>query len=307
MSTIKALYATLKQIVKDDTKTYAKSPRKFTAKDWKNVLAQTKNDINVKRIGVLAAGIAYFATLAVFPAIAATVAIFSFVVSKSQLNMVFESIEMYLPADIAQLISTQLMAALESPSSGIIIIIIGIFISLFSLSGAVSNVIKAINTIYETDETRKFIKLRLTSLAFIIGAGIIALAAVGLLVLNDNYLESIGIPGFIAGFIIVVRWVFIAALVSLGLSLFYRYAPNRRNPQWRWVTWGSAIAAVIWLLGTSLFFLYARYFAHFSQSYSVFAGIIVLMIWFNLTSFALLIGGEINFRLEKQTRAVTQK
>jgi len=91
----------------------------------------------------------------------------------------------------------------------------------------------------------------------------------------------------------------------VSLSVFYRYAPDRGNPHWQWVTWGSCIATAIWLVGTTLFFIYARYFAHFTDSYSIFAGIIVLMTWLNLTAFAILIGAEINFRLENQTRART--
>ena len=305
MLNIKKLYVRTQTILADETKSFARTPRKFAAKDWKSALKETKNAIKSKRIGILAAGIAYFATLATFPAIAAIVAILSFAISEENLHKAFEVIETYLPSDIGNLISTQLEAALANPSSGIFIIVFGILISLFSLSGAVSNIISAANAIYETDETRKFVKLRLTSLFFIIAGGIIAIIVVGLLILSESFLVSLGVPEFIATGVIIIRWVFIAALVAYSLAIFYRYAPDRKNPHWQWVTWGSSIATVIWLLGTTLFFIYARYFAHFTDSYSVFAGIIVLMTWLNLTAFAILIGAEINFRLENQTRART--
>jgi len=295
----------MKRILADDTKTFARTPRKFAMKDWKTALKETKTAIKSKRIGILAAGVAYFSTLAVFPAIAATVAILSFALDEKQVHEVFMYIETYLPTDIAQLISTQLEAALDNPSSGVFIIIVGILVSLFSLSGAVSNIISATNAIYETTEDRKFVELRFTSIVLIISGGLIAAAVVGLLVLNSSFLESLGVPSFVATAIIIVRWVFIAGLVAVALAAFYRYAPDRKNPHWQWVTWGSCIATVIWLLGTTLFFIYARYFAHFTDSYSVFAGIIVLMTWLNLTAFAILIGAEINFRLENQTRART--
>jgi len=260
-----------------------------------------------KRIGILSAGVAYFSTLAVFPAIAASIAILSFALDNEDLEGAFTSIETYLPTDIGNLVSTQLEAALANPSSGIFIIIFGILIALFSISGAVTNIISATNAIYETEETRKFVRLRLTSIVFIVLTGVVGLAVLGLLILNESFLVSIGIPGFIAMAIIVLRWVVIALLVAVVLSVFYKYAPNRGNPHWQWVTWGSCIATTIWLIGTTLFFIYARYFAHFTESYSVFAGIIVLMTWLNLTAIVVLIGAQINYGLENQTRARTTK
>jgi len=305
MSKIKKIYENMRVIIADERKSFARTPRKFALKDWKNALREAGKALKVKRIGILGAGVAYFATLSVFPAIAAGVAILSFAVSEKNIHIVFESIEKYLPTDIGRLISVQLDAALQNPSSGVFIIIVGILISLFSLSGAVSNIISAVNAIYETSETRKFVKLRLTSLTFIAIGAALAVLVTGLLILNDSFLVSIGVPQFVATLIIIVRWLVIAALVAVSLSAFYRYAPDRGNPHWQWVTWGSCIATAIWLVGTTLFFIYARYFAHFTDSYSVFAGIIVLMIWLNLTAFAILIGAEINFRLENQTRART--
>jgi membrane protein len=167
------------------------------------------------------------------------------------------------------------------------------------------NIIKAVNAIYETEETRKFIKLRLLSAGFILMAGVVVVIVVGLLMISDTTLSSLGLPLWLAWTILILRWVVIAFLVTVGLAMFYRYAPDRKNPHWQWVTWGSLIATVIWLGGTTLFFIYARFFAHYTESYSVFAGIIVLMIWLNLTAFATLLGAAINDRLEHQTRAKT--
>ncbi len=307
LSKVKKFYSNIQTALSDTSRTFARTPRKFALKDWKAALLEAKNAIKSKRIGILAAGIAYFLTFAVFPAIAAAVAILSFVISKSQLQDAAQTLEDFLPSDIANLISSQLETALNNPSSGVLIVIVGILIALFSLSGAMQNIIAAVNAIYETDETRKFVKLRLVSVGFILAAGLITVIVIALLVLNEPFLKDIGIPGFVATFIIVARWFVIATLVAFGLAVFYRYAPSRSNPHWQWVTWGSCIATIIWLLGTTLFFVYARYFAHYTESYSVFAGIIVLMTWLNLTAFATLLGAEINFRLENQTRAKTTK
>jgi membrane protein len=159
--------------------------------------------------------------------------------------------------------------------------------------------------VYETHETRKFLQLRLISTAFVALGAVLGVCIVSLLIINDSFLLYLGLPAWLVSVILALRWVVIAAFATLSLAVFYRYAPDRKNPHWQWVTWGSLIATILWLIGTTLFFLYARYFAHYTESYSVFAGIIVLMIWLNLTAFSILLGAEINFRLENQTRAKT--
>lgn len=305
MFKLKKLTRKVKTILADETLSFARTPRKFAPKDWKNALLETKNAFRSKNITILAAGIAYFLTFAVFPSIAALVAILSFAISKPQLTSIAASFEDYLPGDITFLISTQLKAAFEHPSSSAIIIIFGIAIALFSVSRAITTIVKATNIIYEVDETRRFISLRLIVTAFVGIVLVLTVVVVGLLVLNESFLLSLGMPAWVAWMILIVRWVVIAGLVTVGLAAFYRYAPNRKNPHWQWVTWGSLIATVLWLVGTTLFFIYARYLAHYTESYSVFAGIIVLMIWLNLTAFVVLLGAAINFRLENQTRAKT--
>lgn len=305
MGTLKTIKDKVKVIWADGSQSFARSPRNFKVKDWKNAFVETKNAFNSKTIGILAAGIAYFLTFAVFPAIAAFVATLSFFISESDLTSAAHSLESFLPTDIANLIFSQLESALNNPSSSIFVIVGGILIALISLSGAMNNIIKATNAIYEADETRKFIALRLLSAGFIVATGVVTVIVVGLLVLNESMLLSVGIPGWLTWSILIVRWLVIAALVTIGLSIFYRYAPDRKNPHWQWVTWGSLIATIVWLLATTVFFIYARYFAHYTESYSVFAGIIVLMIWLNLTAFAVLLGATINAKLENQTRAKT--
>ena len=305
MSVLKKLVGTIRSIWSDESKTYAGTPRDFKLKDWKNALLETKNAFTSKSIGILSAGTAYFLTFAVFPALAALVALLSFVLSESQITSAAEALESFLPTDIANLISTQLEAAFANPSSGVLIIIFGILIALVSLSGAMANIIKATNSIYEAEETRKALNLRLVSLVFIAAAGIITVIVVSLLVLNETNLTNFGLPDWLTWSILIIRWAVIALLVTVGLAVFYRYAPDRKNPHWQWVTWGSLIATIVWLLATTLFFIYARYFAHYTESYSVFAGIIVLMIWLNLTAFAVLLGATINYKLENQTRAKT--
>jgi len=291
----------IKAIITGKSNPLAAGPRQFTFADWKHALLATKNSLANKRLGVLAAGIAYFATLAFFPLMAASVAISSFFLDKDSLTNIIAGVQQYLPADIASLVSTQLEQALSNQAANVLIAVISILISLFSISGATQNLISAINAAYDVEESRKAIKLRLTSLA-LMGAGFLgALVVVAALLANTSLLTSTGLPYWIAVTLSTLRWVLLALVVVVLLAVVYRYAPNRSNPKWQWVSWGSVIASVLWMMVTVGFFVYARYFASFSDTYSTFAGIIVLMTWLNLTAMTILLGAEVNNQLERQS------
>jgi membrane protein len=285
----------------------AASPRDFTFTDWRLALLATKQTIGSKHLNMLAAGSAYFATLAFFPLMAASIAIASFGLNRENISTVVRGVEQYLPKDVGSLISSQLQTALAHQSSSFIVAVIAIAVSLFSISGAIQNLINATNISYDVHETRHFIKLRLISLG-VVCAGLLGGAfVVACLLLNTPLLAGVGIPPLVAAAISMLRWAVIALIILLLLAIFYRYAANRSHPKWQWVTWGSIIATILWMLGTALFFVYARYFAHFSDTYSLFAGIVVLMTWFNLSSYIVLLGAVINTQLEHQTLRPTTK
>jgi membrane protein len=282
------------------------TPRDFSFQDWKLALKATKDTITNKRVGLLAAGIAYFATFAFFPLLAASVAIASFFISDSSLQGVVHGLETYLPADIASLVSTQLTTALHNQSSSTLIAVVAILISLFSVSGANYNLINASNVAYERQESRGVIKLRLVSFRLLFLNLLGGLLIIGLLLI-EPLLDTLGTPDAVITAVGIIRWAAIAVVIGLMLAVFYRYGPDRQTPKWQWVSWGSLIAAAIWMLGTALFFVYTRYLANFSDSYSLFAGIIVLMTWFNLSAFIVLLGAGINHQLEKQPARRTKR
>lgn len=299
---VKKIWDYLYELGLDEPEPAVDTPTKLSFGEWKKAMMATMKAMGKKRLGILAAGIAYFGTLAFFPLIAAGVAIAGFVMSDGQLHSVAASIDTYLPKDIASLVTTQLTNALHHQSANIAVAVFGILLSLFSVSGAVANLISASNASYEVDETRSFFKLRLRSVAIMASGLVAGILIIGLLLLSQPVLAPFGIPAYLITVITIVRWALIAVVVAIALAVFYRFAPNRHKPRWQWVSWGSAIASGLWMIGTALFFVYARYFAHFSQSYSLFAGIIVLMTWFNVTAMIVLLGAEINFQLEARAR-----
>lgn len=288
-----------------ESRTVAVAPHDFAFKDWRIALLETRKSVVDKRLGILAAGIAYYSTLAFFPLAAASVAIAALFVSDGNLHVLLHMLEQYLPSDFAKLVGSQLETALANETSNGLVAIIAIAIAFFTASSAMKNLVKASNVAYACDESRSFVKLRLTSIVSTIMLFICGVIVMGCLFVDSALLESLGLTHIMAVILSLGRWIAIIILVAATLAAFYRYGPNRPNPHWQWVSWGAAIASVFWLFGTVLFFLYVKYLANYTESYSLFAGIIVLMVWMNLSSFIILLGAEINHRLEQRTTRKT--
>ncbi len=202
---------------------------------------------------------------------------------------------------MAGLLTAQLTNAVDNESANVLVATAAIALALFGVSGAMSSLVNGLNVAYRAEETRNIIKVRLISL------GLTCLLIVGLLLilpliaLGGDVLRSIGTPEVLVGVFSILRWLLLAAVMAIGLAVIYRYAPNRPNARWQWVSWGAIMATILWLVATALFFIYVQNFANFSESYSLFAGIIVLMMWLNVTGLIVLVGAEVNHQLEKRT------
>ena len=285
----------------------ASNPLELSKTDYKAALSETKSALQDKNLPMLAAGVAFFATLAFFPTLAALVSIFSLAADPQQLQNAVQAAEAFLPRDLAELINTQLRASAGRPAANLFAAILAIAIALWSASSGTQNLIKATNEAYDVDESRGFVKLKLISIVLVLAGVVVGIPLIFLVALQGEWLIALGAPTWLANSFLVLRWVLIAVLMSVALAAFYRYGPDRRDAKWQWVSWGAAAAIVIWLIGTLLFFLYAQNLGNFSKSYGIFAGIIVLMTWFNLSAFIFLLGAQVNHRLETKTARSTRE
>lgn len=283
----------------------ANSPKQLSWGDWKQALNETKSALSDKNLPMLAAGVAFYATLAFFPTVAAFVAVFTLVADPAQINAAVQAVESFMPREMASLINTQLRAAEGKPATNIAVAILSIALALWGASGGVQNMIKATNEAYSVDESRGFVKLKLISIVLVLGGILLGFPLIFLLIVQGDWLTAIGAPEWLANTFLVSRWLVIVAIMAVGLAAFYRYGPDRADAKWQWVSWGAGAAILIWLIGTLLFFFYAQNFGNFSKNYGVFAGIIVLMTWLNLSAFIFLLGAQVNSRLEAQTSSST--
>jgi membrane protein len=285
----------------------ATSPRMYTAKDWRYVLLETRYALKDKKIPLLAAGTAFYASLAFFPLLAATIAVIAHTVNYDELNKALMAIKIYFPIDIAALIGSQLRDAYEYNVRNIVVAAIALIIGLYSATRAMSTLISSVHTAYEKVEVRS--KARQFALSLLMSlVAIILLAIVLIIVLvDDTALMRLGIDSFLSESLPILRWVILTVIIAVSLAIFYRVAPSNHDPHWKWVSWGACIASVIWLAGTTLFFLYAKLITMYSNIYSVFGSVIVLLIWLNLSAFVILLGAQINHQLELRTTRRTSK
>jgi membrane protein len=280
-----------------------KVPARITSpKLWRRVIKETFFALGDKNLGTLAAGIAFFATLSFFPFIATLVAISGIVLEPHQMTDIAQAIGAYLPQDIAHLITTQLTNATQNKAGNVFVAFTAFTLAIFSISGAVNTAMTAANVAYGVKETRTYIRVKLIGMLWTLGIIIAMAILLPVLFVNDSFLQGYGFNESAISMYLFLRWVVLFVLVVTGLAYFYHYGPNRARTPFQWLSWGAFVATIMWLIVTGAFFIYLQYFANFSNSYSLFAGIIAMMGWLNLSSFVILVGAEINYRLDSYLR-----
>jgi membrane protein len=280
----------------------AERPSEIPPRGWFAVLKRVKVEVKEDNVPLLAAGVAFYAMLAIFPAIIAVVTVYGMVADPAQVESQVSELAKSLPAGADELLTEQLTnvvnAGRQSLSIGLALSLLAL---LWSVSSGVQGLVKSLNAIYDERETRGFVKLRGLSLLLTLGAIVVAVIALALIAVFPNFVESLGLgqAGELAASI--GRWVLLAALMLVALGVVYRLAPDRANPRWRWVSWGAVVALVLWLLGSVGFSWYVDNFGKYNQTYGALAAVIILLLWLFLSAFAILLGAEFDAETERQT------
>ena len=281
----------------------ADSPSEIPKKGWKDILLRVWDEQSKDNVSMLAAGVAYYALLAIFPAIAALVSIYGLVADPSTIESQLNQLGSLLPPDALSIVSDQARKVATAPSQGLGFgLIFGLLLTLWSASRGTNSLVSALNIAYGEKETRGFLMLAALSMGLTVAGLLFVILAMALIVAVPAAIAIIGLQDTPIGWIAsLARWPILAATIMLALAVFYRYAPDRREPQWRWVTWGSGMATVVWLLGSLGFSVYVSNFGSYNETYGSVGAVVVLLLWFNLTSYVVLLGAELNAEIEHQT------
>lgn len=284
----------------------ADKPQEIPAKGWfqiaKRGLAESKAD----NVPLMAAGMAYYAFLAIFPAIIAAVLLYSFFADPATIVKQVDALGSAIPADIKQTITDQIALAAGNGKVGFGAVV-AILVALFSASAGMSNLMTAVNICYDEEETRGFVKKRLVALVLTVGAIVFFLLVVSLIAVLPIVLGFLGTNGFVLFLVQAARWLLIVVVITVALAVLYRVAPDRDAPKLRWVSVGAGIATLLWLLASIGLSIYVTQFGSYAKTYGAIAGIVILLLWLFVSAYAILLGAEINAESEQQTVADTTK
>jgi membrane protein len=280
----------------------ADRPKEIPAKGWLQVTKRAWKEAKTDQVPLLAAGVAFFSFVSLFPAMIASVMLYGLIADPQTVQRQAQELSQALPRDAASLITEQMRSIVNSPQQGLGIgLVVSLAAALWAASGGVGQMLSAINIAYDEEETRGFVKRKALALLLTLGAILFAVVAVTLIAVAPVVLDALFPSGAIRVLLEVARWVGLLVAVAVGLGILYRFAPDRDNPKFSWVTIGAAVATVIWLVASLGFSLYVDNFGSYGETYGALAGVVVLLLWLWITVYIVLLGAEINAEAEQQT------
>lgn len=279
----------------------ADTPSEIPTKGWKDIVLRLYQEFSNDRILLVAAGVTFYAILALFPAVAALVSIYGAVADPSTINTHLNELRGILPDGAIDIVGGQVQRLTATGDTTLgLTAIFSILLSLWSANGGMKAIFDALNIAYEEEEKRSFVMLNLQSLAFTAGALLFVVLALTGIVVVPAALQVLGLDQK-AWYIALLRFPALLLLVIATLAVLYRYGPSRRKPKWRWVTWGSAVAGILWLVASGLFSWYVANFGSYNETYGSLGAAIGFMTWIWLSTTVVLLGAELNAEMEHQT------
>ena len=281
----------------------ATSPTEIPAQGWWAIAKRTYAEASKDNLGLIASGVAFYGFLAMVPLLGAMVLTYGLVVDPADLSKHMQAITAMVPADAAKLIDEQLSNVVSTAAGKKGLgLALALLLALYGAMKGAGAIIIALNIAYEEKESRGFIRLNLVQAAITLAAVLLAVA--GLL--------SVSVTGFLEDFAgrispvaailtKVAAWIITALLASGPVAALYRYAPNRDEARWTWLTPGSLAATVGFIATTLGFGFYASHFGNYNATYGSLGAIVVLLLWLYLSAYVLLLGAELNAELEHQT------
>jgi membrane protein len=278
----------------------ADSPQEIPAKGWKAIAKRSAKEVKQDQVPLLAAGVAFYTLLSLFPAIIAGVSIYGLVADPETVRDQIDRLAQRLSPETATILTQQIRQVTSGAGGALgVATVIGILTALWSASSGMKALITGVNLAYDETESRKFVKLRGLAIVLTLGA-MVLLAVAGATIAGFPPIAD-NLPTVLQWVVSILRFVVLGALLIAGLAVLYRYAPDRDEPKWTWVSWGSGIATLLWILASIGFSVYVNSFGNYNKTYGALAGIIILMFWLYLTAVIVLVGAELNTEMELQT------
>jgi membrane protein len=278
----------------------AAAPHEIPAREWGHVLRRAGGHFMTARLPLLSAGVAFFAILSIAPVLVTALSVYGAVNTPEQAVRQLAGLSRMLPTEVQPVVADQLTTITASSTQvhtrrGLT----GLALALWTATAAMTYLIDALTVAYHEDETRGFGRRTRLALVFVLGSAVLlggVIAAVGIVsrALHDA-------PQAVREVAPLVIWLALATLMAAGLAVLYRFAPDRRQARWRWISWGAATATVLWLAASVGLFAYVRSLGTYESTYGSLAGVAISMFWLWVSVALVLLGATINAETERQT------
>jgi membrane protein len=270
------------------------------ARSWWAVARRAWAELKHDHVSLVAAGVAFYALMAIFPAIIAAVTVYGLVADPTRIRGQLAPVVKVLPDQAADLVVNQLTSVVRAGSGGLTLgLVVSLLATIWAAAGGMQALITGLNIIYGAEESRNFLKLRGLSIALTFGALVTVGVALGLVAAFPVALKFLGLSPVGQFAAEVARWAVLLGVVGIGFGVLYRYAPDRGHARWRWISAGSAVALAVWIAASVGFSLYVSHFGSYNKTYGSLAGVVVLLLWLWLSTFAILLGAEIDAVIER--------
>ena len=279
----------------------------LTTKIWWRASLAVFNGMHQLNLGLIAAGVAFYGMLAIFPGIAAVIALWGVVSDPTIVDSQLELLRGFMPEQAFSILDSQVGRLISTNNSALgWATLVSLSAALWSSRAGVAALIRGLNAIYRVGNRNSFreIVVALMLTMALIGVALVALASV---VIVPIILTLLPLGPLTALALSAARWAIALSVVMLGLGLVYRFGPNRRGKRPRWFSPGAAVAMFIWAAASYGFSYYLANFGKYNEIYGTLGAVIALLMWFYLSAYVVLLGAFLNAELDRARRAMTDE
>lgn len=280
----------------------AATPTEIPKAGWWDILWRVKDEISRDHVGLIAAGIAFYGLLAVFPAITALMALAGLLYQPTELVAALEGVSQVVPPDVSEILLAQAESVAGSQEGGLTLgLALGLALAFWSASTGMGSLMEGLNVAYDEREKRGFIKLKLQTIAMTIAAMFGIVISAGLIIAVPVALRFLTFAPILETLVQILSYVPMAAIFVGGVTALYRWGPSRSNAQLKWLTPGAVLSSILWLIASVGFSIYVQNFGSYNETFGSIAGVIVLLMWMWISAWVVLLGAELNSEIEAQT------
>ena len=284
------------------------APWKIPPRAWWEILKRVYTAMSGNHLGLLSAGVAYYAFLSIAPLLAAVVLTYGLIGDPSLVQRHMAAIITVVPRDAAQIINDQLIGVVSAAKGTTGLgLVMALALAVYGATRAATAIMEALNIVYASKESRGIIALYRVSMGITFSAVLVVVA--GVVTATIIGLVQKLLTGWGGGVIFAIKmatWVCAGLLASTIFALIYRFGPHRRKAQWQWLTVGSVTATLFWLLVTLGVSFYVSRFGNYNETYGSLGAVVVLQLWLFVSAYVVLLGAQTNAEAERQTSVDTQ-